>query len=197
MQNIITRLNKLKVEPYNSLFDLIQKQDSLQKNIFHTIDKSIRYKDYPKTYFTTECFAELNLINIINILPYRYPGHAFPQFKTNPLKTSYSSLIIDTRGLKIKPMIFPTVMSQDGKEFYSKDYVNITYVHSQGITTYAYTDLEAKQQHLAGSHPYTTVAIKTINNCPVLAYNDIKRIFAHEDTRENLKQCKVIFIIDK
>src|SRR5208337_4872049 len=99
--------------------------------------------------------------------------------------------------LKVAPMILPSVFNENGLEVFGRLYVDIRHATRFGIVGYAFSEKEAMKSPLAGDHPYYTDAIGEMKGCPVISNRDVRKIFSSVRTVENLKKCRVIFIIDK
>ncbi|MCP4130679.1 MAG: hypothetical protein GY754_06825 [bacterium] len=195
--NLVSTLKTMQVDPDNKIVDLLKKHSITRKKLSKVIEQRIKTREYPASFFKSRCKAELKIGDIISVLPYTYPSHDFPTMLNSALPTDYTSLVIDARGLDIKPMIFPALYNEEGLEIYSRYFVDIRYAGRYGMASFAFTEDEAMKNKKAGEHPYFSVAIKNINHCPVLSNRDIRRIFSSSKTIKNLKKCKVIIIIDR
>jgi len=113
------------------------------------------------------------------------------------ISTLYTSLIIDTRGLGVKPMLLPVIYNESGLEIYSKDYFLASEALKHNAVSYVYNEKDAVKHRKAGRKPYFTSALKENNGSPVISDEDVKRLFSHKKNLDYLKKCRVIFIIDR
>jgi hypothetical protein len=155
----------------------------------------IRTRETPVKFFGARCDAHIRLTDLIRALPYEFPNLPIPAGKDNPLGTEYTSLIVDSRGLDVSPMILPSVYDEDGLEIFGKRYINIQSAARDGLVVYAMDEKEARRHQKAGDHPYFVKALKSLDHSPVLPHRDVRRILGHKKTVEKLKSCHVIFII--
>ncbi len=197
VENMVRLIKGIRVDSDTMLSDLLEQSDTAQKRIVSVIESRMKVRESPADFATSACRAELKIGDLLHAVPYSYPGDDFPVRIDNPIPTSYTSLIIDARGLNIEPMILPSIYSEEGLEIYGRYYVDIRYAGRHGIAAYAHDEDEAMKIKGAGRHPYYTVAVKEMKGCPVIADRDIRRIFSSGDTVGQLKRCRVIFIIDK
>ena len=121
----------------------------------------------------------------------------FPARIDNPIPTHYTSLVIDARGLGIEPMMLPSVYNENGLEIYGRYYVDIRHARRSGLIGYAYNENEAIKSPRTGNRPYYAIAVSGMKGCPVVSDRDIRKIFSSKNTIEQLKKCRVVFIIDK
>ncbi|MCS7309141.1 MAG: hypothetical protein NZ741_02860 [Armatimonadetes bacterium] len=112
----------------------------------------------------------------------------------------YTSVIIDTRGLGIRPAMSPKIRRQDGSEVWGTVNASTDFVIEQGIVAYAKTLEEAKANRRAGSNPLILRAVgyaRTPGRCdPVLSDNDVRLLLTANETSGFLNEYRVIFVID-
>jgi hypothetical protein len=197
MMSMADAIRSLRVDPHNTFSDIMKDNISTQKIISDKINNRIKSREYPAEFDSAVCELMLTFGNIISSIPYDFPSEDFPVRSENPISTSYTSLIIDSRGLDIKPMLFPVIYSENGLEIYSRNYIDSSSAIKGGMVSYCYDENHAQLDTRAGEYPYFSVAMKSLNNCPVLLEKDTRRILSSQATINNLKKCRVILIIDK
>lgn len=197
VESMVRLVREIRVDADTTLEDLLERSDAMRSRIVGVINDRVRVREYPIDFVTSACRAELRIGDILQAVPYTYPGDEFPTRLDNPIPTRYTSLVIDTRGLRVEPMILPSVFSEDGLEVYGRFRVNIRHSMKYGIVAYATSQDEAMKSRLAGDRPYYTVALREMKGCPVIADRDVRKILSSPETVALLKQCRVIFIIDK
>lgn len=197
VENMVQMIKSIRIDADTTLEDLLEQSDTAQKRIVDVIASRVKMRESPSDFAASTCRAELAIGDLLHAVPYSFPGDDFPVRIDNPIRTSYTSLIIDTRGLRIEPMILPSIYNEDGLEVYGRYYVDIRFASKQGIAAYALNEDEAMKMRSAGDHPYYTVAVKEMKGCPVIADRDVRKVFSSGETVAKLKKCRVIFIIDK
>jgi hypothetical protein len=193
---IATSLRDIEIEPGTFLRDLLDSNPTLARQFGELIADRIKSREIPADFFTARCEARFRIFDLIRALPYDYPQNPFPIIENNPLATEYTSLIIDVRNESIDPLIFPAILDEDGREIYSRQFVNIGKGCSSGLVSYCISEKEARAHQKAGAHPYLTVALRSSGKSPVISRRDARKILSHKKTIENLRECRVIFIIN-
>jgi hypothetical protein len=111
----------------------------------------------------------------------------------------FTGLVIDCKGLKIKPALSPRVLDEDGKEIYGSAYVTREWAIKQGIVGYAKEVAAAAKLDRVGKTPGKIKAMKAHgdNSTDVMISNDDAA--AVRSAAKNLKflsECRVVLVID-
>lgn len=197
IDDLISSIRSIQVDSESRLIDIIRNSNFAQKKIYELLTHSLKIKMYPIDFFSTECEATLKMGDLIASLPYDYPQIDFPEVNNSPLSTTYTGLIIDCRNINVKPMLCPSIYTEDGLEIYGRHFINLRYASDKGMASYCFSEKDALKNDKSGNHPYYAVAIKSIKNCPVISETDYRRINGSRDTINNLKRCNVIIILNK
>jgi len=197
MENLMGTIRHLRIDPDTRLSDLISDSPYARKRISSVLAGLSRIKKIPASFDGARCEIRLGMGDIIASLPGEFPRQDFPTFDDPPLATDYTGLIIDGRGLDLKPMVFPSVYKEDGLEIYGRQFVDSVYAARHGMVSYCYDDDDARRHPRAGRRPYYTVALKNLNGCPVIADRDARKILSGGETRNNLQKCRLILILDR
>lgn len=197
IEYMVSSIRNIKVDNYHLFKDILINSTYTQQRFSELIENMIKTEQYPTGFYSAKCHAKLELAQLFLTLPFKFPNNDFPKFDIIKFETEYTSLVIDTRGFNLKPMIFPAIYDENGLEIYNRYYIDIEYGKKYGIVSYVYNESEINNSKRTGKLPFYTIAIKQTNGNPVIAFKDVKKIFGSNKTLNNLKQCKVIFIIDK
>jgi hypothetical protein len=197
IEEMVRMVKEIRIDPDTMLGDLLEQSDTVQARIVRVISSRVKTREYPVDYATTGCRAEIKIGDILPAVPYTYPAEGFPARVDNAVPTRYTGLVIDARGLRVEPMILPSIFNEDGLEIYGRTKVDIRYALKHGIAAYATSEEQAMKNRAVGDHPFYTVALNQLKGCPVLADRDVRKILSSSETVEQLKRCRVIFIIDK
>ncbi|MCL1865207.1 MAG: hypothetical protein FWF73_05285 [Spirochaetes bacterium] len=195
--NAINIINTIQVDNEKKIADLIKIDPVVRRNIYEVIEKNSTYKDVTSNYLISSCKFELNTGYLAEAVNYSFPKDNFPIQDNIEISTLYSSIIIDVRGLNIKPMLIPSVLNESGLEVYNKNFINPADAVKYNVVSYVYTEKDAIKHKKAGKNPLFCIALKNINGNPVISDSDIKKIFSHKKNIEYLQKCRVIFIIDR
>ena len=195
--NAINTISAIQVDSAYKIADLIKTDPVVRRNIYEVIEKNSIYKDVTSDYLISSCRLEFNTGHLAEAINYTFPQDKFPMQDNIEISTLYSSIIIDVRGLGIKPMLIPSIVNEHGLEIYSKNFINPDDAIKYNIVSYVHTEKDATKHKKAGKNPLFCIALKNINGSPVISDNDVKKIFSHKKNIEYLKKCRVIFIIDR
>jgi len=193
----IKAINELQVDNQKKVKDLVLNDLVVRQNVSRVMEEYSRYKDKPAGYLSSNCELEFNLGYILTAINYSFPGDIFPVRNDIEISTLYTSIIIDVRGLGLKPMLLPSILNENGLEIYNKNFIRSADAVRYNPVSYVYNEKEAIKHKKAGKHPLFCAALKNMNGNPVISDNDVKKIFSHKKNIEYLSKCRVIFIIDR
>ena len=124
-------------------------------------------------------------------------------FEGNKAKKAvvFSGLIIDCRGLNVKPALAPKIIDESGKEVYGSAYVSREWAIKYGIVGYA-KDVKAAAKQLAdrvGTTPGQIKALKAQGDNAtdvVISDTDAADVRSAAKNLKFLSECRVILVVD-
>lgn len=111
----------------------------------------------------------------------------------------FTGLIIDCKGLAIKPALSPKIYDEDGREVYGSAYVTKEWVVKYGIVGYSKSVKDAAKLDRVGDKPGQIKAVKASGDNKtdiVISEEDAKDIRSAVKNLKFLSQCRVVFVID-
>lgn len=111
----------------------------------------------------------------------------------------YSGLIVDARGLGLRPAIAPNIYSERGDEVYGSRYVDREWAIKQGMVSYAKDQNKARQDERVASNPLIIKAkkVRGANRTDVvISEQDALTLHQVSDNLKFLQECRVIFLVD-
>jgi hypothetical protein len=111
----------------------------------------------------------------------------------------FTGLIVDCKGLTIKPALSPRILDQAGKELYGSAYVSREWAIKHGMVGYAKAIDKAAELDRVGDTPGKVTAVKAAgpNSADVvLSAADAADIRSAAENLKFLSQCRVVFVID-
>jgi hypothetical protein len=114
-------------------------------------------------------------------------------------QTVFSGLIIDCKGLKIKPALSPRVLDESGREVYGSAYVSRDWAIKYGIAGYSREVKEAAKLDRIGKTPGRIKAIKASGENStdiVISDADAAEVRSAGQNLTFLSECRVIFVVD-
>jgi hypothetical protein len=190
-------LKNIRIDSRNTFQDLLENDNIVRQRLSDFLNYDVRSREVYVDYLTRGAFIEFKICDLIKVINYDFPERDFPLRNDVNISTRYTSLIVDTRGLNVKPMLLPVVYNENGLEVYSKDYISAVYAVKHNAVSYVYNEKEALKHIKAGEKPYFCVALKSIQGSPVLSDDDLKKVYSDKKNLDSLRKCRVIFIIDR
>lgn len=197
LENLMKALMDLRIEGTMRTRDYIPGDQHLTRRIMDTISTAGKCMVSPGGFNSSVCTINIKMSDLIQVFPYTFPGDELPQPEDRALPTRYSSIIIDARGVGIKPMIFPAILNEDGREIFSRHMISVEHALHHGMMSYVYSESQAENHPLRGEKPFFTVALRGLKGNPVISHRDTRKILSSKETRQALKNCQVIMIIDR
>ena len=194
---LINKILSIQIDGFKTFDDYLTSHNYTQLKLGKLLRERTKIKKIPNSFDSAKCEISLNIGEIITTIPNSYPKDNFPTKLKSKISTTYTSLIIDTRGTNVKPMILPTIYNKNGLEIYNHYFIDIKKAIKKGMVSYVHNENEAKSHKKAGDIPYFTLAISELKGSPVISDKDVRRIFSSERTISKLRNCNVIFIIKK
>ena len=127
-------------------------------------------------------------------------GNGSPIYKNPPAGSGvYTGLIVDTRGLGIRPAIAPNILDQNGRQVYGDRYIDREWAVQHGMVEYEKDPAALRNNDRIGSNPLTIKAVRAAgpNRTDVIISNeDARLLHAVEKHLTFLQQCRVVFLVD-
>jgi hypothetical protein len=123
--------------------------------------------------------------------PYGYEG--------TPSSTVYTGLIVDARGLGLRPALAPKIVDQNGMEVYGTGSVSRDYALQIGVVGYEKDLNRARANERVTNNPLVVKAVEvsgTHNTDVVVSNQEANMIRAAAQNLNFLQQCKVMLILD-
>jgi hypothetical protein len=111
----------------------------------------------------------------------------------------FSGLIIDCRGLSVKPALSPRILDADGREVYGSAYVTKEWAVKYGIVGYSKDVAAAAKLERVGGTPGQIKAVKASGDNStdvVISEVDASDIRSASKNLKFLSECRVILIVD-
>jgi len=129
------------------------------------------------------------------------PGQNFPIDPSFLPQQSgvFTGLIVDGRGLKLRPAMAPKIVDEQGNEVYGSGYVSRDYAVQIGVVGYEKDLNRARSDERVKDNPMMVKAVKAsgANKTDVVISNaDAQRVLAAAKNLNFMEQCKVMIILD-
>jgi hypothetical protein len=111
----------------------------------------------------------------------------------------YTGLIVDARGLGVRPAMAPKIMSEEGKEVYGSAWISRDFAVREGMVGYLKDPAAAQTNPRVTDKPLTIKAIKVSGDARVdmvISNADAVAIQSVSQNLSMLEKCKVIILVD-
>jgi hypothetical protein len=122
-----------------------------------------------------------------------------PNMQQQPAANAFTGLIVDTKGLGIRPAMAPKIVDEAGNEVYGSRKVDRKWAVEIGMVGYDKDITRAKTNDRVTNNPLVVKGIKTSgpNKADiVISNNDAAAINTAAANQNFLDKCKVMFIVD-
>ena len=112
---------------------------------------------------------------------------------------TFTGLIVDARGLGVRPAMAPKVLNEDGKEVYGSAWINRDWAVREGMAGYLKDPLQAQQNPRVTDKPLLVKAIKASGDARVdlvISNADAAMLQGAAQNLSFLEKCKVIILVD-
>jgi hypothetical protein len=111
----------------------------------------------------------------------------------------YTGLVVDARGLGIRPAMAPKILNEEGKEVYGSAWVNRDYAVREGMVGYLKDPAAAQTNPRVTDKPMTVKALKVSGDGRVdmvISNADAATIQGAAQNLSMLQKCRVIILVD-
>lgn len=110
-------------------------------------------------------------------------------------KGDYTGLIVDCRGLNLRPVMSPVIKNANGTTIYGHKNIDITKLIAEGLVAYV---KDTNSVARAGDNPLVVKAIRLdfAETVPVLSIADSNRVLIENHATKFLADLKVVFLFD-
>ena len=148
----------------------------------------------------TGALTDAILPNQLDGQPWNF-GQPMPQDVTpqQPTGGAYTGLIVNAKGLGLRPAMAPKIIDETGKEVYGSRFVSRKWAVEMGMVGYDKDINRAKTNDRVTNNPLIVKAIKVSgpNKADIVVSNtDAAAIQSAAASQNFLDKCKVLFIVD-
>ena len=124
---------------------------------------------------------------------HRGEGNRYPSRKT------YTGLVVDARGLGVRPVMVPEIIDENHQEVYGSAFVSREYAVSQGMSGYAKQLESATANQRVTDNPLVVKGVKTEGpgQCDiVISSADAEMLKSAAENLSFLEKCRVMIVVD-
>ena len=112
---------------------------------------------------------------------------------------AYTGLIVDARGLGVRPAIAPKIVNEDGKEVYGSAWISRDYAVREGMVGYLKDPIAAQTNPRVTDRPLMVKALRVSGDGRVdlmIANADAAMLHGVSQNLSCLEKCRVIILVD-
>jgi len=112
---------------------------------------------------------------------------------------AYTGMIVNAKGLGVRPAMLPKIVNEEGKEVYGTGYVSRDYAVAQGIVGYSKDLKKASADTRVTATPLVVKGIASLGPTKtdvVISNQDASKIHALGSNLQLMQQCRVIILVD-
>ncbi len=112
---------------------------------------------------------------------------------------AYTGLIVDARGLGVRPAMAPKILNEDGQEVYGSAWINRDWAVREGMAGYLKDPAQAQQNPRVTDRPLLVKAVKASGDARVdvvISNADAATIHGAAENLSFLEKCRVIILVD-
>jgi hypothetical protein len=111
----------------------------------------------------------------------------------------YTGLIVDARGLGVKPAMAPKILNEDGKEVYGSAWISRDFAVREGMVGYLKDPVQAQTNPRVTDKPLMVKALKVAGDARVdmvITNADAAMLQSASENLSMLQKCRVIILVD-
>lgn len=112
----------------------------------------------------------------------------------------YTGMVIDARDIGFKPILYPVIVSEQGKEIYGALFASREYAVEKGLCSYAYLPEPELMVRRAGENPVVIKGLRKEgdnNDTIVITISDADKISRMPERHQFMRACKVLILVRK
>ncbi len=172
-RNLLAQVKGISVDGDRRMSDVMQR-DEIRSRVEGVVNG---YSIVDKRYYSdngVEVEIEVTMAALSDIVA---PDAAVPSVApTSAPERTATGLVIDARGLSVRPALLPRVLDHTGKPLYSVDSLSSEARKTSGVAAYVQTIDDAKKSMKAGEKPFVVKAEKTVGVDVQLTADDAKKL---------------------
>jgi hypothetical protein len=188
-------------ENYN-LGEYINENPSLREKIIEYFNElpEVESKKLEKNkMILTSSIDILGTNNLISKFYLEIGGSDIPVLVDHLPSEEYSGIVIDARGTKFTPSLFPKIQTEYGTDIFNRKIANPSSVQEFGMVSYLNNPKSQELNKRVGKNPYWVVPVSIVGKNKtnlVISYEEAKKILASPVSRKNIHLCKVVILVN-
>ncbi|WP_051693914.1 hypothetical protein [Desulfohalovibrio reitneri] len=204
-RNLLAVLKRINIDSTNTVAEYLASDDAVRSRVrgmLHNscVESATSLPD-DKVEVTVEMWLRKDLADVLlpRTMPFR-PESAVAAGREGPGNAgTYSGLVVDARGLGVRPALSPRILDTEGEAVYGPSSVSRAYAVAHGMAGYAESPDLAAQNPRVASRPLVVRAVDATGRNRtdlILSKEDADRVRAVAETNGFLQECRVLVVLD-
>jgi hypothetical protein len=206
LRNILEAVNGIRVDSNTVVKDFAVQSDTIRSQVEGMVrgarEIDVEYMSDGTVEVIMEIsmygnFSQVLLPQAIMAVPMETPG-AVPG-DAAPSSAVLTGLVVDARGLGVRPAMAPKVLDESGQEVYGSAFVSREFAVQQGMSGYAKDLGSAKQNQRVTANPIVVKGLRVEGpgQCDIVISNtDAVRLRNSAADLSFLEKCRVMIVVD-
>jgi hypothetical protein len=212
-RNLLEVVKGIHVDSDTEIRDLIVTSDAIRTKVdglvqgAQIVNRNYLFDGTVEVKMRMPIYGDNSLASVIMpaILPASQASPVSPQVTPAPPSSSasapevFTGLIVDARGVKIRPTMKPKILDENGKEVYVYMMTDQTHANQQGISSYSKDLTAARNNPRVTNNPLTVKALRLEGPTKgdiVISSADAVKISGVAENLNFLKKCRVVIVLD-
>ena len=204
LRNILETVNGIRVDSNTVVKDFAIQSDTIRSQVEGMVrgarEVNVEYMSDGTVEVIMEIsmygdFSRVLLPQAIMDVPMETPGAAPGQAATGVL----TGLVVDARGLGVRPAMAPKILDETGQEVYGSAFVSREFAVQQGMSGYAKELDSARQNQRVTANPLVVKGLRVEGpgQCDIVISNtDAVRLRNSSADLSFLEKCRVMIVVD-
>ncbi len=202
LRNILETVNGIRVDSNTVVKDFAVQSDTIRSQVEGMVrgarEINVEYMSDGTVEVIMEIsmygnFSQVLLPQTIMDVPMETPGEAAPSSGV------LTGLVVDARGLGVRPAMAPKVLDESGQEVYGSAFVSREFAVQQGMSGHAKDLGAAKQNQRVTANPLVVKGLRVEGpgQCDIVISNtDAVRLRNSAADLSFLEKCRVMIVVD-
>jgi len=205
LRNILETVNGVRVDSNTVVKDFAVQSDMIRSQVEGMVrgarEVNVEYMSDGTVEVIMEIsmfgsFSQLLLPDTVMNVPTETPGAAPDAAPSSAILTG---LVVDARGLGVRPAMAPKILDEAGQEVYGSAFVSREFAVQQGMSGYAKDLGSAKQNQRVTANPLVVKGLRVEGpgQCDIVISNtDAVRLRNSAADLSFLEKCRVMIVVD-
>lgn len=202
--NLFDLVGKIKVDSTTTVKDLMAQSEGLSKKIRDLVQKVVPRKVRVSNDGRVEATVSIAMSGALSelVLPDAICNIDSVQSNipnNNSQKDSFTGLVVECAGIRIRPAVFPTIFDEDGQLVYGSPYIHRQHAVKRGVAAYTRDASAAEKDERVAPRPLIVKGIRAAPSGPsdiVISNSDAARVRGSAHHLKWLQSCRIVIVLE-